>query len=1024
MLIPNNLDVDLDVNFDVELDQFVERFEAACAQQPGVDVTDYMPDPQHPRYAIIGCELLRVHMELSAAAGKFVTAVQLRERYPIVCGQAELFQALQAEELRVLASRSAAIMHRSTLTSTSEPAQLPNATKLVEMPKPGEHVAGFRLLTELGRGAFSQVFLAEDDSLSRRRVVLKISSKLQGEANLLSRLQHKNIVPVYSLHRHGQYHLICMPFLGTMTLADMSSSGSKSLSILSGKELISTLAAHASRTWKEGDPSESQVPSEDKLIENNSSENTPVQPVSTGLSSQLAAEVASMSTTQLALWIVSELADGLAHAHERGVHHRDIKPANVLLSDDGLPMLLDFNLATSTRPNDHGQKVVGGTLRYMSPEQIASVQNQQAVLDARADVYSLGVVLYELLCGVAPFADRTGTWNEVLQQMLSDRQVLPKLDIQWRNGLTPAVHSILMRALAFDASQRYQSAAEFRDDLRAQLQARPLLHAQDRSVRERIHKWNMRHPRLSSITIAAGLITCILCATLVWAIQRQTQLNHLQAAQWLRQLEDVQSEARSLIASDFAPTRAIEQWLDRSATVLSANAQSGLMYLPASERARAKECLGRVHLYRARGALGLSQRSEAASSSQWQEIARRELVQSQQLEPSELTAAWLESLDMLQRGKKETRGTAASHVSIAPGESLIAEHRDWERVALEQELGRAMASAHTQASNSWHWIGVGQIQLSLGKLDEAAASFALSHTLSKRESLPTFFLGLIEMQRKNFRQAEVWFTATLAEDPQCWEAWLNRAATRVELARYTDAIDDVVAMGKQADRYPRAWFIRELAEAKSGQTAAAATSRQRGLQLTPTDALGWNARGQAKLKQKPADAAGALADFDMAIQLDPNLRNAYENAAHVLSERLNQPQAAIQRLGQVLEICPDYALAWSSRSVLLARQGQFEAASADIQAALRLDRSPMICYQCASALALIEAGTPEPQGASPGSLSDSGTTSLQLLKETLRKEPSLSQFMRQDADLRALLNNPEFRSLITAAARLQDLTKD
>ncbi len=121
-----------------------------------------------------------------------------------------------------------------------------------------------------------------------------------------------------------------------------------------------------------------------------------------GLSSQLAAEVARMSTTELALWIVAELADGLAHAHQRGVLHRDIKPANILLSDDGLPMLLDFNLAASTEPNDRSHQVVGGTLRYMSPEQLRAVQNQRSSLDARADVFGLGVVCMNCFINAHP----------------------------------------------------------------------------------------------------------------------------------------------------------------------------------------------------------------------------------------------------------------------------------------------------------------------------------------------------------------------------------------------------------------------------------------------------------------------------------------------------------------------------------------------------------------------------------------------------------------------------------------------
>ncbi len=185
-----------------------------------------------------------------------------------------------------------------------------------------------------------------------------------------------------------------------------------------GKALISTLAAHASRTWKDDDSVDSTaVPTSDSPPDASTFQR--------GLSSQLATEVARMSTTELAIWIVSELADGLAHAHQRGVLHRDIKPANVLLSDDGLPMLLDFNLAASTRPDDRSHQVVGGTLRYMSPEQLRAVQNQRSTLDAARTCSAWASYSTSCSCARAPFVDRTGSWNEVLQQMLHDRQMLP-----------------------------------------------------------------------------------------------------------------------------------------------------------------------------------------------------------------------------------------------------------------------------------------------------------------------------------------------------------------------------------------------------------------------------------------------------------------------------------------------------------------------------------------------------------------------------------------------------------------------
>lgn len=1007
MLIPDDLDM--------ELDEFVERFEMAHAERPGIDVAEFLPSQQHPRYAQIACELLRVHMELSASSGLLISAEDYRQRFPAVCEQSTLFQALQSEEERVRANSRAQPLAAATSQASRSAATKQNAGQRLDMPQPGQSVCGFQIITELGRGAFSQVFLAQDDSLSQRRIVLKISSKLLGEADLLSRLQHKNIVPVYSLHKYGQYHLICMPFLGTMTLSDMLSATPKSSSALSGKELISTLAAQASRTWKED---ESEAAATTAVI--NAAESLPMD---RGLSSQLAAEVSRMSTTELALWIISELADGLAHAHQRGVLHRDIKPANVLLSDDGLPMLLDFNLAASTRANDRSHQVVGGTLRYMSPEQLRAVQNQRSSLDARADLFSLGVVLYELLHRRAPYPDRTGSWDEVLEQMLNDRRTLPTMSVQWREGLSPAVLSILSRALAFDPADRYQSASEFRDDLRAHLQARPLLAAKDRSLRERVHKWNVRHPRLSSMTIAAALTGIMLFGTVVWTVQRQSQLNRLQAKQWLSELEHAQSGARTLLASEYAPTHAVENWLLQSSSVLTVDVERQLKQLSDADAARARQCLGRLHLYRARGAIGMLDRDKQTQQVHWIESARNELQHAQQYETTELAAAWQKNLQQMaaQAGEKIPLSSSEAHLVSAKSISSTTAQLQVDRATLERELASAFSSADAEASNPWHWVGVGQIQLSLGKLEPASASFMLGHNLADREPLPTFFLGLVEMKRRNFHAAEDWFTFTLAQDPECWEARMNRAATRIEQSQLQGAIEDIQAMGDNVDQYPRAWFIREMAESRLGKPQDAQRSRERGLHLNPTDAAGWNARGQARLRNKPVDAANALADFEMAIKLDPNLRNAYENAAHVLSERLDQPQAAIDRLSDVLQIDPEYALAWSSRAVLHARQGNFSAATDDVEHALRLDRSPMICYQCASALALREAA--EQVGGKDSPVDDAqvdhSLTSMQLLKETLRKDATLSRFMRKDQDLKALLNNPQFQELMNAAARLE-----
>ena len=163
-----------------------------------------------------------------------------------------------------------------------------------------------------------------------------------------------------------------------------------------------------------------------------------------------------MSPRQSAAMMM-RVADAIHYANKRGLVHRDIKPSNIFLSRDLKPKLLDFGTALAPVPETklRGTRQLVGTPNYMSPEQADG-----ATLDARSDIFSLGTILYELLCGRRAFDGRTV--DETLDQVLAAN---PKSVDRIRSETPPALVEIVRKAMAKEPAARYQKAAELRNAL-------------------------------------------------------------------------------------------------------------------------------------------------------------------------------------------------------------------------------------------------------------------------------------------------------------------------------------------------------------------------------------------------------------------------------------------------------------------------------------------------------------------------------------------------------------------------------
>jgi WD40 repeat protein/predicted Ser/Thr protein kinase len=298
------------------------------------------------------------------------------------------------------------------------------------------------------------------------------------------------------------------------------------------------------------------------------------------------------------LELVARVCDAVQHAHERGVIHRDLKPGNILVDEAGQPRVLDFGVAraadadlqTTTARTQAGQLL--GTLNYMSPEQVTG---DPEVLDARSDVYTLGVVLFQLLAGRLPYHLEHLPLPEAARVI---REQEPSHLGSINTACRGDVETIVAKALEKDPARRYGSAEELAADLRRHLSNEPI-RARPPSALYQLRKFARRHKALVAavlgigLALAAGTVVSVLYAVSAGRNARaadenarQAQENehqarfqaykaHLAAATAALSHHDVADAARQLEA---APEelrgwewRHLHARLDDSAAVLSGN---------------------------------------------------------------------------------------------------------------------------------------------------------------------------------------------------------------------------------------------------------------------------------------------------------------------------------------------------------------------------------------------------------------------------------------------------------------------
>ena len=399
----------------------------------------------------------------------------------------------------------------------------------------GRTVGDFRIIREIGRGGMGVVYEARQISLDRivalkvlpAHLTLRAESveRFKREASTAARLRHPGIVEIHAIGHDGGAHFFAMEYVDGAPLHEviewLKSAGAEPVD---GCQMGSAVFLELRKRPAMG-AADKEAASRD-ADRSRSWKRTYIETVCR---------------------LVAGVAAALEYAHKAGVIHRDVKPSNILVRADASVVLTDFGLARAEGlPSLTMTGEFAGTPHYISPEQAT---HRRVTVDHRADIYSLGVTLYELLTLNRPFEGKTS--QEIFGKILSREPPL----LRSTNPLIPRdLERVCMAALEKDPGRRYQSAQEFGDDIVRFLEFKPV-YARPVSAVTRMVRLMQRKPAASALVILAAIVLVV--GPLVYGFQQK--LANLQITQALQEKEEERAKKeKALDETEIAWQQAVE----------------------------------------------------------------------------------------------------------------------------------------------------------------------------------------------------------------------------------------------------------------------------------------------------------------------------------------------------------------------------------------------------------------------------------------------------------------------------------